>query len=223
VNAWPSAIDQLGIDLEVAIARRQSRRGWRGLPGLVPPVALAVLVLAAAAVGTTGIIREGIPVPRSGKATPAARPLPLEPIRAEDPLGGPAWGIRVATAGPLVCETVGQVMGARIGVIRGRLFHALPPVFHDSCARVPANAATVHWSQYPGPNVGARGARTVVHGVAGRQVVRVEVLDGAVSRTLSRSSRGAFVSAFAGLRSSRELEVRVIRANGTTTIYGGRG
>jgi hypothetical protein len=221
VNGWPGAIDRLGADLEAAIARDGRRRGLLRLPRFLPPVVLATLVLAAAAVGTTGIIREGISVPWSGSGKSAARPLPLEPTRADDPAGGPAWGIRLATAGPLLCETVGQVMGGRIGIVRGRLFHALPAAFHDSCARVPAGGAIVHWSQYPGPNVGARGARTVVHGIAGRQVALVEVLDGAVSRTLSPSPRGAFVSAFAGLRSPRELEVQVSRRNGTTTIYGG--
>jgi hypothetical protein len=220
VTGWPTAIARLGADLEVAIARRERRRRLR-LPRFLSPVAVSVLVLAAAAVGATGIIREGTPVPWSGAAKSAARPLPLEPIRTDDPAGGPAWGIRLAIAGPLLCETVGQVMGGRIGVVRGTLFHALPPAFHDSCARVPADGAIVHWSQYPGPNVGSRDARTVVHGIAGRQVVSVEVLGGAVSRTLSPSRRGAFVSAFAGLRSPRELEVQVIRRNGTATIYGG--
>lgn len=222
MNGWPDAIDRLGADLEDAIARGGRRSGLLRLPRLLPPVILALLLLAAAAVGTTGIIREGIPVPWSGAAESAARPLPLEPIRADDPAGGPAWGIRLATAGPLLCETVGQVMGGRIGIVRGRLFHALPAASHDGCARVPADGAIVHWSQYPGPNVGSRDARTVVHGIAGRRVVRIEVLDGALSRTLSPSGRGGFVSAFAGLRSPRELEVQVSRRNGTTTIYGGR-
>jgi hypothetical protein len=222
VNGWPSAIDRLGADLEAAIARDGRRRRFVRLPRFLSPVAVALLVLAAAAGAATGVIREGIPVPWSGPAKSAVRPLPLESIRADDPAGGPAWGIRLATSGPLLCETVAQVMGGRIGVVRGGLFHPLPPAFHDSCARVPADGAIVHWSQYPGPNVGPRGARTVVHGIAGRQVVRVEVLDGALSRTLSPSARGAFVSAFAGLRSPRALEVQVSRRNGTTTIYGGR-
>lgn len=222
MSDWPAVIDLLGTELEAAIARGGRRRKWVRVPRFLPPAVLASLLVAAAAVGTTGVIHEGIPVPWSGKATPTLRPLALEPIRASDPAGGPPWGIRLATAGPLVCETVGQVMAGRIGTVRGRVFHALPPEFRDSCGRVPARGALARWSQYPGPNVGTNGARTVVHGVAGRAVVRIEIVEGSLKRTVARSGRGAFVSAFSGLRSPRELQVRAIRSDGTTAVYRGQ-
>jgi hypothetical protein len=221
VSGWPAALDQLGAELEEALARKERQRGWLHLPRFVPPIVLALLLLAAAAVGTSGVIREGVPVPWADSGKRAPQPLPLESVQADDPLAGPAWGIRLAMAGPLVCEAVGQVIGGRIGVIRGRVFHALPGGFRDGCARVRPDGALVRWSQYPGPNVGRSGARTVVHGVAGRDVVRVEVLDGPVSRTLPTSRRRAFVAAFRGLRSRQELEVRVTLKDGTTSSYGG--
>lgn len=222
MNDWPAALDVLGSEIEAAIARGGHRRRLVKLPRLLPPAVLASLLVAAAALGATGVIHEGIPVPWSGKATPALRPLPLEPIRASDPAGGPPWGIRLSTAGPLVCETVGQVMAGRIGTVRGRAFHALPPQFRDGCGRVPERGALVRWNQYPGPNVGRKGARTVVHGVAGLAVVRIEVVEGPLKRSVAHSGRGAFVTAFSGLRSPRQLQVRAIRSDGTSTVYRGQ-
>jgi hypothetical protein len=222
MTAWPSAVDRLGAELLTAIERDARHRGRRRLPRAVPAVVLAVLALGTGALATSGVIREGIPVPWSGNsAEPTVRPLGLEPLRAQDPGAGPPWAIRLSVAGPVVCQTVGQVIGGRIGVLRGRVFHVLPSgYYHDTCRRTPADGAVVRWSQYPGPNVGRRDSRTVVHGVAGPHVVAVEVFDRTVERRLAMSPRGAFVTAFAGLRTPRSLPVQVTLDDGATKRYG---
>jgi hypothetical protein len=218
MSEWPLAIERLGLELEAALVRRRRLRLRR--LRLLAIVVAAVLGIATAAVATTGFITEGVPVPspsHAGKA--AARPLPLEPLRAGDPAGGPAWGLRLAVAGPVVCQAVGQVVGGRIGVLRGRVFHALPPAYSESCARVPAAGAMVRWSQYPGPNVGRRGARTVVQGVAGPSVIAVRVGGGELTRRLPLSPRGGFIAVFSGLQGPRQLPVEVTLANGRTRSY----
>lgn len=214
------AIERLGLEIERAIARRgETRRRWLRLPRALPLVFAAVLLTVAVATAATSLFREGAPVPVEKPSGTPARSLPLEPLRAADPLGGLAWAIRLAVAGPLVCQSVGQVVRGQIGVIRGRTFHALPAHYRDSCARVPADGAVVRWGQYPGPNVGTRGARTVVHGVAGREVAQLAVVAGAITRRLPISDRGAFVSAFAGLQSASQLRVEVTLSDGTTRSY----
>jgi hypothetical protein len=220
VNDWPLAVDRLGVELQSALVRRQRR--VRRLQRLLPVGLLLAFAIATAAGATNGLITQGIPVPWGGDAAHrAVVPMPLEPLRAADPEGGQAWGLRLAAAGPVMCQAVGQVVGGRIGVIRGRVFHALPPAYRGSCARVPDRGAVVRWDQYPGPNVGRHGARTVVHGLAGDGVIAVSVGEAQVARRLPLSPRGGFIGAFGGLRSPSQLPVRVTLANGDTKTYRG--
>lgn len=219
MSDWPLVVERLGLDLEAALVRRRRTRTRR--LRLFPAVVLVALAIGTAAGATSGLITQGVPVPwdTGGHAAVTPRPLALEPLRAADPAGGPAWGLRLAIAGSVTCQAVGQVIGGRIGVLRGRVFHALPPAYRESCASVPATGAVVRWSQYPGPNVGRRGARTVLHGVAGSRVIAVTVLDGKTVRRLPLSRRGGFIGVVTGLRAPTQLPVRVTADTGSTRTY----
>src|SRR4051794_20882142 len=133
MNEWPG-LERLGAELQRGLVRREHRRRWLSLPRLVAAALVLVALIASAAVATNGRLTQGLAVPWSASDPAAVRPLPLEPLRAADPAHGPAWGLRLATGGSVVCQAVGQVVGGRIGVLRGRVFHPLPGGYRDRCA-----------------------------------------------------------------------------------------
>lgn len=110
--------------------------------------ALAVALLLASVAVAAVRLTSGAPAPRTtGLGSPYAgpgHPVPggtrLLAVRADDPDGGPPWGIRVyRTTRRAACWQVGRVLGDRLGVL-GRngllgddgLFHELP-VERDQC------------------------------------------------------------------------------------------
>jgi hypothetical protein len=133
-------------------ARRQLERGRPRRMPLLAMVALAVLLLAAAALGATQIIGFGAPVAPThasgrqhatrnsgvglplahGEGTPAfAQPLALS---VPDPGGGLPWGMRIVrTTRGLLCPQIGRLLDGRLGVLGedgefhdDGLFHELP-------------------------------------------------------------------------------------------------
>jgi hypothetical protein len=138
------------IEQELTAAMRHGRhRPWYGRPrrGSAPSrarrpliVLIACLVLGGSALAATGIFREGAPVrsgrpnPIAGSGAPARGGVSPVLLTAEDPSGGPPWGIRaVRTTRGLICLQVGRVQAGRLGALGidgafggdGR-FHAIP-------------------------------------------------------------------------------------------------
>lgn len=211
------SVDALGEELERAIAR-QERSPLRRLRAHAVAVGVVAGLLAAGGAGAAGVlITQGDPVTVVADPGPVPRPATttLEPIRAGDPAGGLPWGIRVATApAGETCQAVGRVLDGRLGVLRGRVFRELPATHADTCVTLGPRTLAPAWSQYPGPNVSARGARTVVHGLAGPGVTEVIVEGLGGTRRLAPSRRGAFVTVYEGLLDARDLPVTASRPEG---------
>lgn len=144
--------------------RRRSRRG-----GLALPVAIGVLVLAAASAGAALLFSSGEAVapafvlpatPAEGLGEPVPGSLALLPMRVADPEGGPPWGMRVIrTSRGLLCLQAGRVVDGQLGALgTGYAFHA-DKRFHpfladdaistDACPAVGASGTAF----LPGPPV----------------------------------------------------------------------
>lgn len=149
-----SRLPQLRASFIDAAERRTSAFG-RPTPPRKRPLrlgmiaALVSLLLAAAAVAATGVLRTGSPVrpsqrltPTVGLGVPARGGSRVLGVRFADPAGGPPWGMRlVHTSRDLVCIQVGRLYHGTLGVLGvdgafhddGR-FHPLPP---DTIGRQP--------------------------------------------------------------------------------------
>ena len=144
--------------------RRRSRRG-----GLALPVAIGVLVLAAASAGAALLLSSGETVapafvlpatPAAGLGEPVPQSLALLPMRVADTEGGPPWGMRVIrTTRGLLCLQAGRVVDGQLGALgTGYAFHA-DKRFHpfladdaistDACPAVGASGTAF----LPGPPV----------------------------------------------------------------------
>jgi hypothetical protein len=211
------ALDALGGDLEAAFARaeaeqRTGRReprspwpGWRGARPVVLAVVLALLIATAAAAATLLVLRGSpIPAPDPRDVAPEQTPAPgtarVVDVRAEDPGGGPAWGIRLSRSRTgLLCSTVGQIVGGEFGLtgLDGR-FRAIPERVVDSCGERRDNAASL-----VGARVFAarddRDVRTIVSGVGGDTLRAVEVEARGRTRDVPVGEGGTFIAALAGL------------------------
>jgi hypothetical protein len=202
-------------------ARRRRRR--RAFPlGLFAAVALA-----SGAVAAVVAIRTGDPAPKTvglgspvrGPGDPLAGSVRLLPVRAADPAGGLAWGIRTYRTGRgAECWQIGRVLGNQLGVIGqdgllgdDGLFHALP-VERDQCRPLDgaghlfafqntvalANGSTrMTCTFFPRaepklPVCRAGRQRIVWHGFLGPDA-RSVTIDGGATHRVSPSAEGAFM------------------------------
>jgi hypothetical protein len=212
------------IALPTHPARHAARRRRR--PALRPLlVAAAILVPTAgtAAAGTLLALRgSAIPAPEAvpPEQTPAAGTSSVSALRAADPQAGvPPWTIRVARSQTgLVCSTVGQVRAGQFGLVGldGR-FRTIAEGVSDSCGAEREYAASL---------IGARvfdaaqrdAVRTVVSGVAGAHLRRVEVQ--AAGRTLRVPVvAGAFATALRGYPEDLAIRATLSFASGRREVH----
>jgi hypothetical protein len=103
-------------------SRRRARWRWR------PLVAILVVVVGGAtvALAATGVLNVGKPVrdasappaPSAGNGSVRAKSSRMLSVRAQDPGGGLAWGMRLAaTTRGLGCLEVGRVQDGNVGVV----------------------------------------------------------------------------------------------------------
>jgi hypothetical protein len=149
--------------------REPRRRPWFSRGGMALPIAVGALVLAAASAGAALLLSSGDTVapafvlpatPSSGLGEPVPQTLALLPVRAADPEGGPAWGMRVIrTSRGLLCLQAGRVVDGQLGALgTGYAFHGdkhfhpfLPDdaISTDACPAVGASGSAF----LPGPPV----------------------------------------------------------------------
>jgi hypothetical protein len=146
----------------------RGRGSWRRR-GVVLPIAVGVLVLAAASAGGALLLASGKPVapafvlpatPETGLGEPVGASLAPLPMRVPDPVGGPPWGMRVIrTTRGLVCLQAGRVVDGALGALGsgyafggdGRFHPYLPAdaIATDSCPVVGTGVSPI----LPGPPV----------------------------------------------------------------------
>jgi hypothetical protein len=120
----------------------RAARGRRRPLRMILTVALVALLLAAAAVAATGVLRTGSAVrprerltPTAGFGVPAPGGSRILGVSFADPAGGPPWGMRIIhTTRDLVCIQLGRLYRGSLGVLGldgafhdDGLFHPLPP------------------------------------------------------------------------------------------------
>jgi hypothetical protein len=151
VNQRIRVLQELGGEFE-RVVHHPPARGRVRLPRrrlVVVAMALLALLLAAVALAATGAFNTGTPVrpgafdlttPRSGPGAVLPRSVGGVAALADDPTGGPPWGLRVLrTTRGLGCVQIGRVVGGRLGVLGqdgafandGR-FHPLPAAVSES-------------------------------------------------------------------------------------------
>ncbi len=157
-----SILPQLERELVHAAGRRlagaPTARGWWHRRRVALAVALAAVALVGAGGGEL-LLAPGKPVapafvlpanPAVGLGQPVAASLSLLPVRAADPAGGLAWGMRaIQTTRGLACVQAGRVLDGRLGglgigyAFRGDgRFHPFSPadaISEDSCATLDRN------------------------------------------------------------------------------------
>ncbi|MGO8907018.1 MAG: hypothetical protein ACLQMH_15565 [Solirubrobacteraceae bacterium] len=120
----------------------RAARGRRRPLRMILTATLVALLLAAAAVAATGVLRTGSAVrpgerltPTAGFGVPAPGGSRILGVSFADPAGGPPWGMRVVhTTRDLVCIQLGRLYRGSLGVLGldgafhdDGLFHPLPP------------------------------------------------------------------------------------------------
>jgi hypothetical protein len=175
----------------------------------------------ATAAGTFAVLRGAV------IAAPAARDVPREqtpvvstghvsPLRVADPEDdAPAWTLRVArgTTGYL-CSTVGQVHGRAFGLVGldGR-FRRLDPAIADACGQEQRGRVSLVGARvFAGRDDGA--VRTVVNGVAGRELRRVEVHTTSGTSRAAMAEDGTFLAVLRGRPEDMGLRVVLTFADG---------
>ncbi len=157
--------------LECAIgagaAPERPRRRWRR-SGVIGPLLIAAAVLAGAGGGAL-LLLPGKPLapayvlpanPETGLGRPLAASVTPLPLRAPDPEGGPAWGMRVIrTTRGLVCLQAGRIVDGQLGGLGsgyafsadGRFHPFLPEdaIATDACPAVGSDGLAF----LPGPPV----------------------------------------------------------------------
>lgn len=235
-------IEGLGQEL-VAAARRQAAdeqlaterpggtptpdpgRGRRRLHWPVRTVLVAILLstttATAAAAATLYTLRGSvIPAPAAQDVPATQTPVPgsaqVSPLRVADPRAGVApWSLRIARSDTgYVCSTIGQVVDGKFGLVGldGR-FRTLDPKIADSCGQEQQRGATL---------IGARvlagkdpaDVRTIVNGVAGPQLRRVEMQTSNGTRAADVDPEGRFVGVLAGYPENVGLRVTLTFADG---------
>ncbi len=196
------------------------RLGGSGLRSFLLAGALVVTTAGASAAGTLTVLR-GSPLPGpaerdAGPAqTPASGTSQVSAVRAQDPDGGPAWTVRVSRSQTgLLCSTAGQLVGDEFGLVGldGR-FRAFAEGIVDGCGEERRDGASL---------IGARvfdarrreAVRTVVNGVGGPALRRVQVDAGGRSRTVPVVPGGVFALALRGYPEDLVVRVRLAFADG---------
>ncbi|WP_210495308.1 hypothetical protein [Patulibacter sp. SYSU D01012] len=229
-------IDGLERDL-VAAARRRAegrlpaasrRRGgpwgpW-SLRTVVAAVALTGATAAAAGAGTLYALRGSvIPAPDAADVPREQTPVPgsgrVASLRVADPAGdAPPWTLRIARSDTgYLCSTVGQVQDGDFGIVGlDRRFRPLADGIADSCGQEQRGTASLLGARvFDGRT--PREVRTVVNGVAGRDLRRVDVeTAGGTTRAAVDPQAGAFAAVLRGYPEDLGLRVRLRFADGRT-------
>ncbi|EHN12048.1 hypothetical protein PAI11_10470 [Patulibacter medicamentivorans] len=198
------------------------RAGRWSLRTVLVAIVLSFGVTAGAAAATLLALRGSvIPAPAKEDVPPTQTPVPasshVSSLRVADPDAGvPPWTLRIARSETgYTCSTVGQVRDGRFGLVGmdGR-FRTMAEGVTDACgeeqrgARATLVGARVLAARRP------RDVRTVVSGVAGGRLRRVEVASVGGRRRLPVAGGGAFLAVYAGYPENLGLVVTMTFAGG---------
>ncbi|MDQ8043245.1 MAG: hypothetical protein AAGC46_02930 [Solirubrobacteraceae bacterium] len=222
-------LEALGDELERATLADESReraglsrRRFRlpGLPVIVLVTALSVTGVAAAATHLFGLAAP-VSAPNRADIPVEARPLPstvtMAGIDAGDPDGLPSWDVRVSrSATGETCTAVGQVQDGVFGILGlDRRFRALPLGVADACGTAPS-AAGVQVGARPAAGSTTMSPRTLVVGIAGPQVSRVDLVRSGVPTPIPIGRDRAFLSVLRGLPDTVRPELSIADDSGHT-------
>lgn len=222
VSPRPRILDELGAELDRAVrsdaARALPRPRWLHGPLLALIVAFGA---GGVAVAGTQLLGEGdpLPPPRPADVVPATAPQPgsarLAAPVASDPSGDRPWRVRMSrTRAGDICTAVGQTVGKRFGIVGlDRVFRASPLGVGDTCSRPPGRRSVTAGARAFAAGEAAA-ARTVVSGLAGRDVARLELTWRSGRRTLPVGRDRVFLAVLAGYPEDLRPVLRITPSSG---------
>jgi hypothetical protein len=214
--ARPLAIDALRAEFVQAAEREAGARR-----GSLRPLVLAFVALAlvAATAFAAGVLPLGKPLPGPPRGDIPPRLLPragttrLDPLRIPDTAGGLPWGVRVSTSrSGATCYAFGRVQQRRLGLVdmQGR-FRPLPLTGVGSCGDLSVDPVAFDIRRV---TTADGRTRTLVGGVAGRDVQRLVAEQPAPARKLTPSATGAFLLVYDGSVPLSSLQMRAYFRDG---------
>jgi hypothetical protein len=136
-------------------------------------------------------------------------------LTVSDPRGGLDWGVRsyVSTSGNS-CVEPGRMSGGHFGQLvgAGQAFRASPAQDGGTCGSLLAEPILLAINHYP--RVEDQQPRTVLFGLAGPDVTRIDVGGPGGLRRVGTAPTGAFLLPFAGAVAATDLPVFVTLADG---------
>lgn len=129
----------------------------------------------------------------------------LSPTRVADPDGGLPWGARTyISAGGQNCLVIGRVKAGRVGLVTQRGFEPLSAKAPGTCA--PVSDIQIATRTYPDSTP----ARSVLFGLVGRNVRRVDLVIGGRTEKLPIAADGVFLKVLSGTNAFRSSTVRIV-------------
>lgn len=216
------SLGDFGAQLHGVAVRDARRTGWsRRWPGggVLLASVITVGLAGTAAAGTLVALRATVvPGPKAEAVAPEMRVRPqtmqVSAVRAPDPGGAPAWTVRsVRTVTGELCLTVGQRRDSQFGLVGldGR-FRRLAPSIVDGCTEMSGKGLELSAARVL-DGATRRDVRTVVYGLVGHDVRRVELRGGRATRRLPIDD-GRFVAVVRGYPEDRPLTVVTTGARG---------
>lgn len=206
-----SPFDDLREQFRAAAAREQAKSSRRRWFTRRAPVTLAfgALALSGGAAVATQLIATGEPKPEVAAKSDRFRPATAGTIAvtAADPDQPLPWGVLVyQTAAGEDCAIVGQVRGAQLGIIDGKVFRPFEDRTSGSCRSVDRLPFQFDIRYLAG--------RSLVFGRARADVATMEAVHRGRRQRAETGAAGAYLFVFdAGLKPS-EFKLRALRADG---------
>lgn len=218
------SLGDFGAQLD-RVAVRDARHAvwWRRRPGgsLLLASVVTVGVAGSAAAATLVALRATvIPGPEAAAVAPEMRvrqaTVRVASLRVADPAGALAWTVRsVRSVTRETCLTVGQRRGDTFGLVGldGR-FRTLDPAIVDGCTSSTTGLALSGARVLDGRR--REDVRTIVYGLVGRDVRRVDLRTGSTTGRLAVEG-GRFLAVLRGYPEDRPVRLTAVTANGART------
>ena len=183
-------------------------------------ISAAVLVAVVAGIASASLVTAGTasePLPGGRDELPAGTMQTGAPVA--DPNGGAPWAVRIYDGDSSVrCIVAGRTDGEAFGPVdaAGRI-HDTGAVASGGCADQADEPLQLALARFP--DTAGTGARSVLFGVAGAKVARVELVEAGARRPVDLDALRTFAIVSAGLAKQGAAEIVITMSDGSSQTY----